>query len=107
MAGAEEDDSGARARALALLEATHRFPGDYPLTVITENREGVGEDVRRAVIGSESVTSSGISVSAYVTQSSQSGKYVSHRLTVTVRDAAEVLEIYARMREVAGVVKVL
>src|SRR5216110_2954083 len=45
------DDPAARARALALLEATHVFPCEYDLTVIAFNREPTTLAVKGAVAG--------------------------------------------------------
>ena len=98
--GDSEDE--ARARALALLEATHRFPCDYALTVIAHNRDVVTEAVKKAVLeGQEDTGEVGHEMRA-----SQGGRYVSHRLSVPVRDAAEVLVLYARVRAIDGVVTV-
>jgi putative lipoic acid-binding regulatory protein len=99
-AGPVEDPAVARARSLALLEATHQFPGAYSLTVIAFNREGTTTEVKRAIAGDRS------GVEHRMIESG-AGKYVSHRFSVQVAAATEVLEIYARVRLVEGVVTVL
>jgi len=101
----DAEDQGsdeARARARALLEATHRFPCEYALTVIAHNREAVTEAVMKAVLeGLETAGEVGHEVRA-----SRGGRYVSHRLSVPVQQAEEVLGLYARVRAVDGVVTV-
>ena len=94
--GATEDPDVARARALALLEAAHQFPCDYALTVIAFNREEVEAAVREAV-----------EPTRHERVSSRGGKYVSHRFEVRVVTSTDVLEIYARVRQVEGVVTIL
>ena len=97
-----ESAPDARARAAALLEATHQFPCAYFLTVIALHDAGITERLVEAVkrIDEEShrPTSS---------QPSSGGKYVSHRFSVRVAGAADVLELYALVRTVEGVVTVM
>ena len=93
---AEED----RARALALLEATHQFPCEYAVTVIAFNSEPVTLAVKSAV------TEGGADHSHQAIES-KAGKYLSHRFAVQVTDASHVLAIYARVRSVDGVVTIL
>lgn len=89
-----------RARALALLEATHEFPCDYSLTVIAFNADPVTLAVKAAVI-------EGAADHSHQAIESKAGKYLSHRFAVKVTGAAHVLEIYARVRSVDGVLTVL
>lgn len=98
--GAAGDDPAARARALALLEATHQFPCAYDLTVVAFNEEVTTAAVRGAVVAD------GDPVSHQVIES-RAGKYLSHRFSVRVAAAVDVLEIYARVRRVEGVVTIL
>ena len=98
--GGSGDGDAARARALALLEATHQFPCAYDLTVIAFNQEITTAAVRGAVV------TDGDPVAHQMVES-RAGKYVSHRFSVRVTAAVEVLEIYARVRGVEGVVTVL
>ena len=99
--GASGDDPAARARALALLEATHQFPCAYELTVIAFNTEITTAALRGAV-----VVDGGDPVSHQMVES-KAGKYLSHRFSVRVAGATDVLEIYARVRQVEGVVTIL
>lgn len=92
-----EDD---RARALALLEATHQFPCQYALTVIAFNSAPVTTAVKSAV-------SEGDADHSHQAIESKAGKYLSHRFAVQVTDASHVLAIYARVRSVDGVVTVM
>jgi putative lipoic acid-binding regulatory protein len=95
-ASPEED----RARALALLEATHEFPCHYTLTVIAFNADPVTSAVKTAV-------TDGVADHSHQAIESKAGKYLSHRFAVKVNDASHVLEIYARIRSVDGVVTIL
>ena len=98
--GASGDEPAARARALALLEATHQFPCTYDLTVIAFNQEVTTAAVRGAVAPDGDAV-------AHRMVESRAGKYLSHRFSVRVAAAADVLEIYARVRRVEGVVTIL
>ena len=99
--GAAGDDAeAARARALALLEATHQFPCAYDLTVIAFNQEVTTAAVREAVVVEGDPV-------AHQMVGSKAGRYLSHRFSVRVTTATEVLEIYARVRGVEGVVSIL
>lgn len=119
--GTMRDDREARARALALLEATHSFPCQYAVTVIAFNRDDIARAVRDAAwpngdadTGGEDgagVTSQQAggrgSPPVHETKASSGGRYVSHRLVVFVRSAADVLALYARFRSVDGVITVM
>jgi putative lipoic acid-binding regulatory protein len=94
------EEEEARARSLALLEATHQFPCDYTLTVIAFNDHPITSAVKAAV------TEGGVDHSHQAIES-KAGKYLSHRFAVKVTDASHVLAIYARVRSVDGVVTVL
>jgi|GEM_PF-1035073 len=126
-------DDKARARAMALLEATHQFPCDYAFTVIAFGHEAVTESVRRAArrdVEAESRLASEARESGapdelqearqearpdarpdelpgYEVRPSREGKYLSHRFTVRVTSAHEVLQFYARLRSLEGVVTIL
>ena len=94
------EDAVARARSLALLEATHQFPCAYDLTVIAFNQEVTTAALRGAVVLDGDPV-------AHQMIESRAGKYLSHRFSVRVSAAVEVLEIYARVRRVEGVVSIL
>ena len=88
-----------RARALALLEATHQFPCDYSVTVIAFNTDLVTVAVKAAV-------AEGPTDHSHHAVESKAGKYLSHRFAVKATDAAHVLAIYARVRSVDGVLTI-
>lgn len=121
--GAEGDTGDdAVARALALLEATHQFPCEYAITVIAFNSEVITAAVRQEAearvnladadpaTGDGSrhpMSAGGAGGSGYQARASREGKYLSHRFSVPVRAAAEVLDLYARLRAVEGVVTIM
>ena len=91
-------------RSVELLEANHAFPGDFPLTVIALN----SEEVTAALVQSiEEGLPGPLAADARETRSSSGGKYLSHRLRVPCAAAADVIRLYARVRQVNGVVTVL
>jgi putative lipoic acid-binding regulatory protein len=87
-----------RVRARALLEATHSFPCDYPLTVIARSDEHVTGAIVEALMGM---------AVQHTTRASSGGKYLSHRFEVRAASADDVLALYARVRTVAGVVTII
>jgi putative lipoic acid-binding regulatory protein len=87
-------------RAHALLEATHQFPCDYSLTVIAFNSEVVTHALKSAV-------ASGRASVDHQIRESKAGKYLSHRFSVSVEGAGAVLELYAVVRSIEGVVTIL
>jgi putative lipoic acid-binding regulatory protein len=91
-------------RLLALLEANHRFPGPFFVAVMAVNEDAVGSAIRAAV---REILDDIPDDSAWETRASSGGRYLSHRATVTVASAAEVLALFARLRAVPGVVTVL
>jgi putative lipoic acid-binding regulatory protein len=95
-----------RARALALLEATHKFPGLYPLSVIALSGTEVATAVREAIeegLGGVPLAEDALETSV----PSSGGKYASHRYRVPCQSPADVLDLYARLRKVPGVVRLL
>ena len=104
-AGAEEEKAQAdQARALALLQATHKFPVDYHVSVIAMNVDDVITEMRAAV---EEGLAAPLPDDAYQTVPSSGGRYASHRFRVPCETAEAVLELYARIRRVKGVVSIL
>jgi putative lipoic acid-binding regulatory protein len=93
-----------RGRALALLEATHQFPVLYELSVITFSTPEIFAAVRVAA-GFETPIAKDDGTHHMVP--SKGGKYTSHRLKVHCATAEDVLELYARLRAVDGVVTLL
>jgi putative lipoic acid-binding regulatory protein len=94
----------ARARALDLLRATHQFPGEYHLSVITLTDEQVFSDLRAAV---EDGLPSPLPDSKYERVPSSGGKYTSHRIQVPCDSAEAVLDLYTRLSKVKGVVTMM
>ena len=98
------DSDEQRQRTLALLEANHAFPGDYPLTVIARNDEAV---TAALVLAIEDELGASLGVTAREQKLSAGGKYVSHRLRVPCAAATVVVRLYERVRRVDGVMTVL
>jgi putative lipoic acid-binding regulatory protein len=98
-------DGGERARALALLEANHEFPSAYSLSVIALNAEHVALRIATTVF--EDVAPEALPPGAHERRPSSGGKYVSHRLTVQVASAEQVLTLYAKLRAIDGVMTIL
>lgn len=92
------------ARAIALLEATHEFPCDYPITIIVRNEPKIVAEVRASA---EDTLPTPLPDSACEVVPSSGGKYASIRLRVPCEDAAAVLALYARVRRVTGVIQML
>jgi putative lipoic acid-binding regulatory protein len=97
----EEDP---RAAAIALLEATHKFPVEYDVSIITVTEETVVAEVRAAV---EFGLASPLPDDAYETVLSGAGRYSSHRFRVPVASAEDVLALYERLRRIEGVKSIL
>ena len=94
---------GDRDRALALLKATHQFPVEYHLSVITRHEEAVFDRLRAAV---EEGPQGALAEDAYQRVPSSGANYASHRFRVLCQSAEEVLELYARVKAVEGVITV-
>jgi putative lipoic acid-binding regulatory protein len=91
-------------RAIALLEATHKFPVEYDVSVIAITEETVVAEVRAAV---EFGLAEPLPEDAYETVLSGAGRYASHRFRVPVASAEEVLALYERLRKIEGVKSIL
>jgi putative lipoic acid-binding regulatory protein len=98
----EDSDEVRRRRALELLEANHVFPGPFFVSVIAQNDPAV----ERAVLAAAGLADDR-DADAHDPKESSGGKYVSHRLRVDVASAEAVLDLFARLRAVDGVIKVL
>jgi putative lipoic acid-binding regulatory protein len=101
--GPADAQAAERERALELLRSTHRFPVDYHLSVITLADDEVCVRLRVAV---EAGSSRPLGEQAYQRVASSGGKYVSHRFTIRVDTAEAVLELYARVKTVEGVIQI-
>jgi putative lipoic acid-binding regulatory protein len=99
-------DDDERARAIALLEANHKFPTEYSFTVIANNADEITVLVIEAAFQDDDPAEER-PAGAHEVRPSAGGKYVSHRLRVRVVDAHHVLRIYARLRAVDGVRTIL
>jgi putative lipoic acid-binding regulatory protein len=99
--GNQQED--ARTRAIALLEATHKFPVEYDISIIAHG-ELVLADLRAAV---EAHLTEPLPADAYQSVPSRGGKYASHRFRVPCEDAETVLALYERVRLVKGVITVM
>ena len=95
-------DGGAEAyrRSVELLEANHTFPCEFTLSVITRD----DEMVTAAVLAAAGVGDGG---GGYERRPSAQGKYVSHRLKVPCASADAVLNLFARLRAVPGVITIM
>jgi putative lipoic acid-binding regulatory protein len=93
-------------RARALLEATHAFPCEYFLMVIARSDDSITERLVAAVnqATGRALDASGKDV---ILRPSAGGKYVSHRFSVQVQHAGEVLRLYEVVKGVAGVITVM
>ena len=103
-ARAAEDPALARQRAVELLEANHTFPCEFSLSVIARNEAQVRDAILAAAAA---VHGSPLPEGAYSEKPSAQGKYLSHRLVVGCATADEVLQLYARLRAIDGVITVL
>ncbi len=96
----EDDDD----RFRVLLDANHRFPGPYLLSVITMTEDEAFTALRAAL------AAEGFAVPEaedWTTHQSSGGRYTSHRITMQCRSTADVLRLYRIVREVPGVVTVM
>lgn len=102
----DEAADAAAARARALLEATHAFPCDYLLMVISRSDDTIRERLVAAIHG---VTERALDPEASDVgqRASAGGKYVSHRFSVPVSHADEVLRLYAAVKAVDGVITIM
>jgi putative lipoic acid-binding regulatory protein len=97
-----EGDEARRRRSIELLEANHEFPCDFSISVIARNDEVVTRAIVAAVAGVAP-----LGAGAHDRRESGGGKYVSHRLVVPCTTPEAVLDLYARVRAVDGVITVL
>ena len=86
--------------ALKLLEEHHQFPGPYTFKVIGLWEDKFVSAVKKAAVGVlEKAEDCKLS-----TRPSSKGRYVSISLDTIMRDSAQVLDMYAALRRVEGVV---
>jgi putative lipoic acid-binding regulatory protein len=102
MGGALNEEE--KARALALLAATHQFPVEYPVSVITINEEAVWAELRSVV---EEGLPQPLTDDSYERVLSKGARYSSHRFRVSCQAPEDVLALYERLRRVKGVITVM
>lgn len=93
-----------RERALALLEATHEFPARYMIRVIVMNDAAVIARVRAVA---ETGLPAPLGGGDWEEIPSKAGRYLSLRIAVMCADAAAIVDLHARVRDVEGVVQIL
>ena len=86
-----------------LLESTHGFPGVYRFKAIGRSEADFQTRVLDAVVG-EVVSASEID---YSVRETPGGRHVAVTLDVTVQTAEQVRSIYARIRELDGLLLLL
>ncbi len=98
------DSPEARRRAIDLLEANHAFPCSFSLSVIARSDDAV----EAALLAAAAVgLGERLGGDAHHRKPSAHGKYVSHRLSVPCQTAEAVLDLFARLRAVDGVITIL
>jgi putative lipoic acid-binding regulatory protein len=104
MAPGDSNNLSERDKALALLNTTHVFPVHYEVSVITLTSDAAFDSLRITI---ETLMVDVLSDENWTRVPSRGGKYTSHRLRVPCANAEAVLELYARIRTIEGVVTVL
>lgn len=99
-----EESPEARRRAIELLEANHGFPCSFSLSVIARTDDAV----EAALLAAAAVgLGQPLGKDAHHRKPSTHGKYVSHRLNIPCQSAEAVLDLFARLRAVDGVITIL
>ena len=99
-----EESPEARRRAIELLEANHGFPCSFSLSVIARTDDAV----EAALLAAAAVgLGQPLAKDAHHRKPSTHGKYVSHRLNIPCQSAEAVLDLFARLRAVDGVITIL
>ena len=99
-----EDSPEARRRAIELLQGHHDFPCSFSLSVIARTDDAVEEALLAAAAAG---LGQPLGKDAHHRKPSTHGKYVSHRLRVPCGSAEAVLDLFARLRAVEGVITIL
>jgi len=89
-------------RLRALLEALHRFPGPFYVSVIART----DADVEAALRATIQAAATG-PLDAWERRPSSGGRYTSHRVTIGCQSVDEALALYVQVARVDGVVTVL
>jgi putative lipoic acid-binding regulatory protein len=93
----------ARADSLRLLEATHSFPCEFMVKVIGLAEEGFASRVVARIRECQQLAVD----PSFRTRVTPNGRHVSVTVEPEVQSAEEILEIYACVREIRGVVMVM
>jgi putative lipoic acid-binding regulatory protein len=96
--------SADRQQLIEIIEATHEFPGDYPLSIIVLNDSAVQNQVRMAV---DAGLPKPLPDSACTVVASSRGRYISLRFMVPCENADDVLAVHERVKGIPGIIKVL
>lgn len=99
-----EESPEARRRAIELLEANHGFPCSFSLSVIARTDDAVETALLAAAAAG---LPQPLGKDAHHRHPSAHGKYVSHRLNIPCQSAEAVLDLFARLRAVDGVITIL
>ena len=91
-----------RAESLELLKSQHHFPGPFDFRVVV--KKGHKTEVVNAVLA---VSGDGTLVSDVVERPSRKGTYVALVITVKLRDARQVFDIYDVIKQLPSVVTAL
>ena len=89
--------------SIDLLESTHQFPGAYQIKAIGTAEHGFESRVVEAAV-SELATPSELD---YSVRTTPGGRHVAVTLDITVQTAEQVRLIYARIRDLQGLVLLL
>lgn len=95
-------DPSERERSVELLNAVHAFPGPFLFRVVVN--PGIEDALVAAMCD---VVSHEEPLVERSEQASRKGTYLSVRVTLTVARAEEVLDVYAAIRTIEGVVTVI
>lgn len=89
-----------RQASLDLLNATHSFPCEFTLKVIGANRD----DFLRRCVEAVQIAAPDANEFDYSTRSTPNGRHIAITMLVELQSAEHVLEVYACLRVVEGVV---
>ncbi len=90
-----------RERSLELLRTAHQFPGLYTFRIVVHpEHEDATLDAMRAALGRVDA------IGAVRRRESRTGRFLALRTTVMVVCAEEVLDLYAALKAVQGVITV-
>lgn len=91
-------------RLLALLEAQHTFPGSYTVKIFYRNQPATGDAIVAAVCSQCGLDPATATSSL---RASSGARFVSMSLTLELDEAAQVLQVYAVLKELESVISYL